>query len=183
MHTNYKNNLNTKIKLANSLKEILKHKPLSKITINEITSNINVNRNTFYYHFEDINGLIKWIIDNNSKDIISKIDITNHIQSFSLILDYIEENHEFLQKLGGNELKNLFHNHIYKTMQHLINTNINITLTEEYKDFLCNFLTNAIGSNLSAICLVNKSYSKNKIIKYYSYTIKLMTDKLTEKKE
>lgn len=47
MHTNYKNNLNTKIKLANSLKEILKHKPLSKITINEITSNINVNRNTF----------------------------------------------------------------------------------------------------------------------------------------
>ena len=80
MQKKYKNNISTKIALANSLKYLLKSKPLSKITINEITTNINVNRNTFYYHFEDINKLVEWIIENISKEIIIKIDITNHIQ-------------------------------------------------------------------------------------------------------
>lgn len=178
MQKKYKNNINTKIALANSLKSLLKTKPLSKITINEITTNINVNRNTFYYHFEDINKLVEWIIENSSKEIISKLDITNHIQSFSIILDYIDENRSFLNQIGSDKIKLLFHSHIYDTMNYLINTNITVPLDNEYKTFLCKFLTNAVGSNLSALCFEEKNYKKDDIIKYYSKTIELMTTKL-----
>ena len=44
----------TKRALAASLKRLLAEKPLSKITISDITDDCGINRMTFYYHFQDI---------------------------------------------------------------------------------------------------------------------------------
>ena len=51
----------TKRALAASLKRLLAEKPLSKITISDITDDCGINRMTFYYHFQDIYDLIEWI--------------------------------------------------------------------------------------------------------------------------
>ena len=51
----------TKKKLSDSLMQVLKNKPLDKITISDLTSVCGVNRQTFYYHFHDIYDLIDWI--------------------------------------------------------------------------------------------------------------------------
>ena len=50
----------TKRALAQSLKKLLQTKPLSKITINDITEDCGINRMTFYYHFKDIYDLVEW---------------------------------------------------------------------------------------------------------------------------
>ncbi|WP_295208123.1 TetR family transcriptional regulator [Ruminococcus sp.] len=38
-------------------------KPLSKITVSEIVADCNINRKTFYYHFEDVQSLLKWTLE------------------------------------------------------------------------------------------------------------------------
>ena len=43
----------TKRALEASLKNLLLKKPLSKITISDITEDCGINRMTFYYHFKD----------------------------------------------------------------------------------------------------------------------------------
>lgn len=53
--------LTTKKAIAYSLKELLLEKPLPKITINDITERCDINRQTFYYHFQDIADLVEWI--------------------------------------------------------------------------------------------------------------------------
>ena len=50
----------TKRALEASLKRLLLQKPLTKITINDITEDCGVSRMTFYYHFKDIYDLIEW---------------------------------------------------------------------------------------------------------------------------
>ena len=50
----------TKKALAQSLKRLLDVKPLSKITISDVTEDCGVSRMTFYYHFHDIYDLIEW---------------------------------------------------------------------------------------------------------------------------
>ena len=47
--------------LANSLKKLLQKKPLEKITIKELVEDCGVNRQTFYYNFQDIYDLLAWI--------------------------------------------------------------------------------------------------------------------------
>lgn len=60
----------TKKALASSLKKILSKKEFNKITINDITEDCGVNRQTFYYHFKDIYDLLEWIYTN---EVIGKI--------------------------------------------------------------------------------------------------------------
>lgn len=47
--------------LADSLRKLMVTKPLSKISIREITEDCGVNRQTFYYHFHDIFDLLEWM--------------------------------------------------------------------------------------------------------------------------
>lgn len=51
----------TKRALAASLKKLLSEKPLDSITVKDIAQDCQVNRQTFYYHFQDIYDLVEWI--------------------------------------------------------------------------------------------------------------------------
>lgn len=51
----------TKKALASSLKELGSTKILDKITVADITEHCGVNRQTFYYHFDDKYELLNWI--------------------------------------------------------------------------------------------------------------------------
>ncbi len=53
--------LTTKRALAASLKKLLEKKTLDHITVKDIVENCEVNRQTFYYHFQDIYDLMEWV--------------------------------------------------------------------------------------------------------------------------
>lgn len=57
-----RNNHTTDRVLADSLKALVLHKPVEKITIKEITDQAGVIRPTFYNHFQDKYELLEWII-------------------------------------------------------------------------------------------------------------------------
>ena len=50
--------LRTKKVLCASLKNQMMHKTFSKITVTELIRDCNINRKTFYYHFQDIYDLL-----------------------------------------------------------------------------------------------------------------------------
>ena len=52
----------TKQAIMNCLLELLSTKQLDKITVKDIIEDCGVNRQTFYYHFEDIPDLISQYI-------------------------------------------------------------------------------------------------------------------------
>ena len=51
----------TKNAIAESLKKLTKTTPFDKITVSDIASTCGINRQTFYYHFEDKYELLSWI--------------------------------------------------------------------------------------------------------------------------
>ena len=51
----------TKIWIANKMKELMKHKSIEKIRITEICEAAEIERSTFYYHFQDKYELVAWI--------------------------------------------------------------------------------------------------------------------------
>ncbi len=55
----------TKRALAAALKTLMEKKPFSKITVKDLTLECGINRMTFYYHFEDIYDLVRWIFKND----------------------------------------------------------------------------------------------------------------------
>ena len=55
------NNRITKETFAKALKELLQERPLTKISVKDITEQCELSRNAFYYHFKDKYELINWI--------------------------------------------------------------------------------------------------------------------------
>lgn len=54
----------TKQAISASFKELMTKKSFDKISISDITSSCNLNRQTFYYHFQDKYELMNWIYYN-----------------------------------------------------------------------------------------------------------------------
>ena len=50
----------TKHAMEKSLKNLLKTKPLNRITINDMVDECGISRMTFYSHFQDIYDLVEW---------------------------------------------------------------------------------------------------------------------------
>ena len=65
----------TKIAIMHSLIELLEEKEFTKITVKDIVTRCGINRNTFYYHFEDIYDLLgqtfQYLIDQTNLQNIS----------------------------------------------------------------------------------------------------------------
>lgn len=66
--------LNTKKALAAALKEAMEKKPLSKVTVSELSTVCKINRKTFYYHFRDLYDLLKWMLEQETIEVIKNFD-------------------------------------------------------------------------------------------------------------
>jgi probable dihydroxyacetone kinase regulator len=66
----------TKKALASGLKELTKKKSFDKITVHDIAEICSLNRQTFYYHFQDKYELLNWIYYNEAISLI--IDDLNY---------------------------------------------------------------------------------------------------------
>lgn len=60
----------TKDAIVTAFGELLEERPLNKITVKDIVERCGVNRNTFYYHFEDIPSLLEQTIEHMTSQII-----------------------------------------------------------------------------------------------------------------
>ena len=62
----------TKQAIVNTFWQLLEEKPYSKITVQDIVDRCHVNRNTFYYHFQDIPSLAELSVEGWTDEIIKK---------------------------------------------------------------------------------------------------------------
>lgn len=154
--TNEELSLKTKQTLAKALKQIMEKKSLSKITINELTSACHLNRNTFYYYFQDIYDLLKWFLEQEAIEVIKKFDLIQDTEeAFRFIMRYIEDNKSIINcaydSMGYEQLRFFLYKDLFDVMHKTINEGekaMNISVNEEFKDFMTEFYTAAIASTI-----------------------------------
>ena len=82
-----------------SLLKLLDERPLSRISVKDIVEDCGVNRNTFYYHFEDMPALVEAII----------IDEVNRITRQYEVISSIEECFEVAMRLSMDHKRAVYH--------------------------------------------------------------------------
>lgn len=177
-------NLQTKTAIANSLKKLMSTKPLNKITVNDIITDCDVNRKTFYYHFEDIHDLVRWILELEAFEVVKQFDIINNPeQAIDFVIQYVTENEHILNcvydSIGRDELKRFFVNDFHSNIKKIIDDcekAHQLSVSNEFKDFLCDFSTEAIAGVL-VDAFTNKRIPNNELIKH---NIKIIIDSLPD---
>ena len=148
------NGLNrTKDAIADAFLELLKERPLSKITVKDIVDRCGINRNTFYYHFEGIPSLLEQTVKCMSDEIIQA-----HSKSGSP-MDCIAP---FVQYCTDNKRAIL---HIYRSVQR------EVFLT--YLDRTAMYIVSQYVEATTAGLFTSESHTKEKrlLIRYYKCTL------------
>jgi len=151
--TNDEISMSTRTRLANSLMKEMLRKPFSKITVTEIITDCNVNRNTFYYHFCDIYELLEWTL---KRDSLEKIKNMSETASSDVIiravLNRIDDNKYIITRiyncLGRDQINDLF----LDDVRAIVGTNIDrleksskLKMSIKEKEFLAMFLADGIA--------------------------------------
>lgn len=86
----------TKHALADALKQMMEVKPIAKITVKDLVEICNVNRQTFYYHFDDVYDLLEWVFEEDANHILPEEVVYEHWQQDVLIFfKYLSDNASF----------------------------------------------------------------------------------------
>lgn len=148
--------LKTKKALAAALKKALETKKLSKITVSELVAECNVNRKTFYYHFEDIYALLKWMLEEEAIEVVKQFDlVVNTEEVFRFVMYYAEKNKHIINcaydSIGYEELKRFFYtdlNSIFFVAVKNEGEKLGIQPDESFSEFLAGFYTEAAAGIL-----------------------------------
>ena len=63
--------------IADAAKKLLIEKRVSRLTVKDIVDECGITRQAFYYHFEDIPALIRWILDQETEQVISEYNASD----------------------------------------------------------------------------------------------------------
>ncbi len=172
--------LNTKHTLVASLKKFMETKPLSKITISEICNDCGMNRKTFYYHFEDIYDMLQWMLEQEALIVVKQFDMLNDYEEvIRFIIDYVDANNHILScaydAMGREGMKRFFFadfNISIRTIIEGMEKSLKLSVSPNYKQFLCDFYTNALSGILLDWFLDRSTRTREEMIEYLTITVK-----------
>ena len=151
MHMMNQKHVEAKLQLATAFAELAGQTPPERITINMIVDRLGKHRKTFYYHFEDIYALLRWIFEEDCASQLRSLDpIGEPVKAINFIFDYIEKNRDMLKSaldaFGSVELSRNFAANLSGIIRSLVETaekRMERRLPDQLRDYLCEFLTEA----------------------------------------
>ena len=136
----------TKAKLADSLKDLMKKTPFRKITIQNVTDHCGLNRQTFYYHFKDMYDLLRWIYQN---EIFRDFGLDRNWKSTLLTtLKYAKKNKVFLRNtvrsLRKESIERFLYPFVFKWSSRIFDEACSgLYIRQEDRNFLVKFFSHA----------------------------------------
>lgn len=164
--------LRTKKALAAVLKEKMTKKSFSKITVTELIETCDINRKTFYYHFEDIYDLLKWTFEQEAIEVLKSFDLlVNAENAIDFVMNYLEDNKYFINcaydSVGYSELKRFLYTDIVEIFSNTIekaSKKLKIFVDENFKKFLADFYTEALAGMILSKLQGISNYERQNIV-------------------
>lgn len=170
----------TKKTMADSLKKFMKVKPLSKISVSEIIADCGVNRKTFYYHFEDIYALLKWILEQEAIEVVKSFDLlVAPEEAIAFVMDYVNDNKYLLNcaydSMGRDEMKRFFYADLCGVTRSIIEGiafDLKVSIDEDFAALLTAFYTEALAGMLIDYFKGKQQYDRENLIQNILFILK-----------
>ena len=99
----------TKQAIKAAFLELLDEKPLNKISVRDIVERCGINRNSFYYHFQDIPSLLGEIIVERTNELMAQYPTVDKIEeAFNTAIDYAQKNRRAIMHVYNSVSRDTF---------------------------------------------------------------------------
>lgn len=113
----------TRNAIIDAFLQLLDERPLSKITVKDIVDVCGINRNTFYYHFEDIPALIEAISKREMDLLMEKHARVESMEECLMIaVDFILQKRRAVLHLFNSNNRDLYERELMDMCQYIVET-------------------------------------------------------------
>lgn len=116
----------TKQAIRNSFIKLLNERPVSQIKIKDIVEDCGINRNSFYYHYQDLPSMIEEIILEEAEAMVRQHPSVDSIEEcLDLAVSFALENRRAALHLYNSSNRNVFEQYLWRVCEHVVETYIN----------------------------------------------------------
>ena len=145
----------TRQAIAESLRRLLRERPLSRISVRDITEGCHVNRQTFYYHFRDVYDLMFWTTEQDMITYLeeNRVDKTNLREYTYALFSLFYDNRQMIRNaydpVNRIQYETLFTEYVYpRVKDYILSHRGDRALANEDVDFIASFYTQALSGFL-----------------------------------
>ncbi|MBR4819195.1 MAG: TetR/AcrR family transcriptional regulator [Clostridiales bacterium] len=103
--------------------ELLTDLPLSKITVKMIVEKCGINRNSFYYYYQDIPSLIEELTKNEADRIINEYDTVDSIETaLRATISFGEQQRKAILHIYNSVSRDVFEQYLWKVCDYVVTT-------------------------------------------------------------
>ena len=135
----------TKLAIVDTFWQLLEEKPYNKITVQDIVDRCQVNRNTFYYHFQDIPSLAELSVEGWADEVIKNYGgFGSPVNCLTYMAEECIKRKKAFLHLYRSTQKESFLRYLNKMGYHIVRSYVdktveNLTLPENAKETLIRY--------------------------------------------
>lgn len=137
----------TKAALADALVGLAQEGPICKVTVGAVAKRAGVDRQTFYYHFETMDELVRFVSERWVSRLVEKASGPTELrQMFHVVVDFVVESKDLLlpllEHLGRIPLREVFYgkvNGMFEKRGHELVAELGVSVSEQDLAFVLGY--------------------------------------------
>ena len=122
----------TKRAIQEAFLAVLNEKPLGKITVKDITDRCGINRNTFYYHYQDIPALLEEICQIQVDELVNKYPELNSVEEcLDAAMQIVMDNKRAVMHIYNSDNRNTYVSSLWRMCEATVTTYFNTAFTDD----------------------------------------------------
>lgn len=111
----------TKKAITDSFIKIVSRKPLDKVTVRDIVDDCSVNRNTFYYYFQDVYAVVEDIFNSHAQGLSEALDNGEDMsEAFVFFVSFFEDNIKMVRSVYESSIKDNIERYVYDACEEIV---------------------------------------------------------------
>ena len=120
----------TKKAIKETFVELLEEHPLSDITIKNIVEKCGINRNSFYYHYNDLPDLIEEIVKEDAEGIIKKYpSVKSIVECYDALIEFASQHKRAIMHIFKSVNREMFENYLMEVSEYLVRSYIEMAIS------------------------------------------------------
>ncbi len=125
--------------------ELLEEKDINRITVRDIVERCGVNRNTFYYHYQDIPSLIETLTKDRADEVIRRYHSVDSLETaLYAAADFAEADRRVIMHVYRSASRDILEMHLWRICRYVVDSFLEKLfqghrISEEDRDIISRF--------------------------------------------
>lgn len=111
---------------------LLEEQPFSDITVKDIVEKCGINRNSFYYHYQDLPALLEEIVREDTEAIIRKYpNVSSIVECYDALTEFVTTRRRAIMHIYRSVNREMFETYLMQVSEYFVRSYVDTALVNQ----------------------------------------------------